>query len=160
MRTTFMIIIVLLVLLVGCSTSPANENVDTTVSSTDMTDNTVSESDDTSETKDSAQTMRFCKSTKQTDLFKYEYYWTQDEYFEKVVTGNGGETRKIATPQQVCVFLAGSAGEGWDCSAGSEALFQETKGVVEDLVSSPVDIYGLVCNDVPYDATVFEVSDN
>lgn len=145
-----------LVLMMGCSNT-ADDNPDVTATTGSLEDTTADTGGDDSRSGD-ADTMRFCESTKQTDLMKYEYYWTEDEYYEKVTTSNGGETTKVATPEQVCVKLKGSSVEGWDCNEGTEALFQETKGVVQDLLESPVDMYGLECEDKPYDETIFETS--
>ena len=164
-------LMVLLLVLIGCSNdAPSVNEIDSDVS--DATDSSVNdlnndevevqeannqEADD-QKADDQVDMMTFCENTKQTELFKYEYYWTDKEYFEKVVVGNGGETHKIVTPETSCVLMKGSSVDGWDCSDSSEALFQESKGVIKDLINSPADIYGFVCEEVPYDSSVFTVN--
>lgn len=158
-----------LISLAGCS-SPATSSEDSfedmdTIPSSQETETMEETSEDVdvgtggSEelAEEDSDIMRFCESTKQTDLAKYEYYWTDDEYYEKVNTGNDGESLKIATVEEVCVKVLESSVEGWQCSDGSESLFQETKRTAQDMVDSPhADIYGIRCKDMEYDETIFQ----
>ncbi|MFO7710135.1 MAG: hypothetical protein R6V53_00015 [Candidatus Woesearchaeota archaeon] len=162
-----LICIFLLVFMIGCSTEQeiqpfdAGQQPDAQETEQDMQTETEkppesrieSGEQESEQEKTQEDSMNFCESTKQTDIGKYVYYWTQDQYYEKVTSSNGGETEKIVTAQQSC-----ARGDGdWQCSESSESLLQQHKGMVQQLVDSPADMYGLKCSEKPYNETIFQM---